>query len=119
MLFFSFIFIIILGGRMKLIYGNKEIPLMDCNSFYKRFKGFMFTKNIDKALLFNKCNSIHTFFMKDNIDVIMCDKDNNILYYYEDLGKRKIILPKKKVCKVIETPSKYFDIIVGKKMIIK
>lgn len=92
---------------------------MDCNSFYKRFKGFMFTKNINKALLFNRCNSIHTFFMKENIDVIMCDKDNNILYYYEDLGKRKIILPRKGVYKVFETPSKYFAIEIGKKIFIK
>ena len=64
---------------MKLIYNNKEIELIDCVSYYSRLKGFMFKKNINNALLFNKCNSIHTFFMKENIDVIMCDKDNNIL----------------------------------------
>ena len=95
---------------MKLIYNNKEIELIDCVSFYSRLKGFMFKKNINNALLFNKCNSIHTFFMKENIDVIMCDKDNNILYFYKDLKKNKIILPKKNVYKVIETPSNYFDI---------
>ena len=95
---------------MKLIYKNKEIELIDCKSFYSRLKGFMFKKNINNALLFNKCNSIHTFFMKENIDVIMCDKDNNILYFYKDLKKNKIIFPKKNVYKVIETPSNYFDI---------
>ena len=95
---------------MKLIYNNKEIELIDCISFYSRLKGFMFKKNINNSLLFNKCNSIHTFFMKENIDVIMCDKDNNILYFYKDLKKNKIILPKKNVYKVIETPSNYFDI---------
>lgn len=79
----------------------------------------MFTKNINKALLFNRCNSIHTFFMKENIDVIMCDKDNIILYYYKDLGNNRIILPKRSVRKVFETPSGYFEIEVGKKMIIK
>ena len=95
---------------MKLVYKNKEIELIDCKSFYSRLLGFMFKKNINNALLFNKCNSIHTFFMKENIDVIMCDKNNNILYYYKDLKKNKIILPKKNVYKVIETPSNYFDI---------
>ena len=64
---------------MKLVYKEKEIELIDCVSFYSRLKGFMFKKNINNAILFNKCNSIHTFFMKENIDVIMCDKDNNIL----------------------------------------
>ena len=95
---------------MKLVYKEKEIELIDCVSFYSRLKGFMFKKNINNALLFNKCNSIHTFFMKENIDVIMCDKDNNILYFYKDLKKNKIIFPKKNVYKVIETPSNYFDI---------
>ena len=78
----------------------------------------MMEKNINRALLFDKCNSIHTFFMKENIDVIMCDEDNNILYYYRNLGKNKIILPKKNIRKVFETPSNYFDIEIGKKMII-
>lgn len=95
---------------MKLIYKNKEIHLTECKSFYTRLMGFMFKKNIKNALLFNKCNSIHTFFMKENIDVIMCDKNNNILYFYKNLKKNKIILPKKKVYKVYETPSNYFEI---------
>ena len=87
---------------MRLLYNDKEIVLYECKSFFSRLKGFMFTKNIDKALLFDRCNSIHTFFMKENIDVIMCDKDNSILYYYKDLGKNKVILPKKNVRKVFE-----------------
>ena len=95
---------------MKLIYNDKEIELIECKSFYSRLKGFMFKKNINHALLFNRCNSIHTFFMKENIDVIMCDKDNYILYFYKNLPKNRIILPKKKVKKVYETPSEYFDI---------
>ena len=76
----------------------------------------MFVKKIDHALLFNNCNSIHTFFMKSNIDVIMCDKDNNILYFYHNLGKNKIILPKKKVYKTIELPVDYFDIKINDKV---
>ena len=79
----------------------------------------MMEKNINRALLFDKCNSIHTFFMKENIDVIMCDKDNNILDFYKDLPKNKIILPKKGVRKVFETPSGYFDININERMIIK
>ena len=101
---------------MKLIYDNKSIELYECKTFYKRLKGFMFSNNIDKALLFNKCNSIHTFFMKKNIDVIMCNKDNKILYYYHNLSKNKIILPKKNVYKTIELPVDYFNITTNKKI---
>ena len=104
---------------MKLLYNNKDIDLYECKSFFSRLKGFMFTKNIDKALLFDSCNSIHTFFMKENIDVIMCDNDNKVLFVYKDLPKNKIILPKKRVRKVFETPSGYFDIKISERMMIK
>ena len=104
---------------MKLSDGKKDIELINCKSFVSRFKGFMLKKDINNALLFDKCNSIHTFFMKENIDVILCDKDNTVLYFYKDLGKNEIIWPKKNVTKVYETPSNYFDIEIGKKMIIK
>lgn len=104
---------------MVLSDGKREIELIECSSFYSRFKGFMGKKNISSSLLFNRCNSIHTFFMKENIDVIMCDVDNVILYYYKNLPKNRIIWPKRGVYMVFETPSKYFDIEIGKKMIIK
>lgn len=103
---------------MKLIYDNKIIELINCKSFFKRFRGFMLKRDIDKALLFDKCNSIHTFFMRENIDVIMCDKNNKVLFYYRNLSKNKVILPKKGVRKVFETPGNYFNIVIGKKMII-
>lgn len=101
---------------MKLIYNDKDIDITNCNTFFSRLKGFMFKKNINNALLFDKCNSIHTFFMESNIDVIMCDKDNNILYYYNNLSKNKIIWPKKNVYKTIELPVNYFDIKVNSKI---
>lgn len=101
---------------MILKYHNKEIKLINCKSFYSRLKGFMGDKNINKALLFEHCNSIHTFFMKQNIDVILCNKENKILYYYKNLSKNKIILPKKNVYKVFETPANYFDIELGEYM---
>lgn len=104
---------------MQLIYNAKSIDLYVCKSFFSRLKGFMFTRNINRALLFDKCNSIHTFFMKESIDVIMCDNDNKVLYFYSNLSKNKVILPKKGVRKVFETPSEYFDIKINERMIIK
>lgn len=103
---------------MNLIYDNKKIELKNCKTFFSRLFGFMFKKEIKYALLFNNCNSIHTFFMKSNIDVIMCDKDNNILYYYNNLQKNKIILPKKNVYKTIELPVNFFDIKINTKVMI-
>ena len=101
---------------MKIVYGDKSIKVIECRSFFSRLKGFMFKRNIDYALLFNRCNSIHTFFMKENIDVIMCDKNNNIIYYFNNLSKNKIIWPKRKVHKTIELPVNYFEIELNRKI---
>lgn len=101
---------------MKLFYEDKEIEIVECRSFFSRLKGFMFKKNIKHAILFNKCNSIHTFFMKSNIDVIMCNRDNVVLYYFNNLSKNKIILPKKNVYKTIELPVNFFDIKIDSKI---
>lgn len=102
---------------MQLSYNKKKIELVNCRSFYSRLKGFMFDKDINKALLFDKCNSIHTFFMFCNIDVIMCNKENTIIKYYNNLAKNKVILPKKAVTKVYEMPVNYFNNVkIGDKM---
>lgn len=105
--------------KLKLIHNDKEINLKECKSFISRFKGFMLKRNIDQALLFDHCNSIHTFFMYENIDVIMCNNDNIILYHYKNLGKNKIILPKFGVKKIYETPANYFTIKINDKMEVK
>ena len=104
---------------LKLIYQNKEIDLVECKSFFSRFKGFMLKKNINYALLFKRCNSIHTFFMKEAIDVIFCNDDNIILYYYKDLSPGKVILPRKDATRVFELPVNYFDINISDKLEVK
>lgn len=79
----------------------------------------MFQRNIDHALFFDHCNSIHTFFMKEAIDVILCDKENRILYYYAHVLPNRIILPKKGVSRVYELPSFYFDIHINDRLEIR
>ena len=65
---------------MKIIYKNKDIEVKICNRFKDRLLGLMFKKKINYGLCFPKCNSIHTFFMKQNIDIFMADKNNKIIY---------------------------------------
>ena len=80
---------------MYIIKDNIKLKIKVCNNIFNRFLGLMFKKNIDYGLCFPKCNSIHTFFMKIPIDVIMTDKNYNILYIFNNLKPNKIILPKK------------------------
>ena len=66
---------------MKIILKNKEINVKTCQKFKDRLLGMMFKKEkLNYGLCFPKCNSIHTFFMRDSIDVIMTNKENKILY---------------------------------------
>ena len=78
---------------MKILLNNDELVLKDCIKFKDKLLGFMFKKNINYALRF-RCRSIHTFFMKEDIDVIITDKNNKVLYIYSNLKKNKIIIKK-------------------------
>lgn len=75
-----------------------------CDNFFNRLIGLMFRKNINYGLCFKRCNSIHTFFMRENIDIIMADKNNKILFIYNNFKRNKIILPKRHVYYTYELP---------------
>ena len=84
---------------------DKKIEFSDCNSFGKRLVGFMFRlEPIKEGLRFPNCNSIHTIFMCQPIDVIMTDQNDEILYLYPNLKSERVILPKKKVYYTYELP---------------
>lgn len=76
---------------MHLKINNKSYEIKLALSFYQRFKGLMGKTNINYGMMFLKCNSIHTFFMKENIDIIGLDNNNEVIYKYENLEKNKII----------------------------
>lgn len=90
---------------MYLINSKDKIIIEECNTFGKRFKGFMFEKKkIITGKRFPRCNSIHTFFMFQNIDIIMTNQNNQIIKMYPNLKKERIILPKKHVYYTYELP---------------
>jgi uncharacterized membrane protein (UPF0127 family) len=73
------------------------------DTFLKRLIGYMFRKEPHhEALMIKPCNSIHTFFMKFNIDVIFVDKDMKVLKKVENLKPGKVIMPVKDAWAVIE-----------------
>lgn len=82
---------------MKIYIKQKSIPIKIYKNPFLKALGLMGKKNIKEGIVLVHCNSIHTFFMRQNIDVIMTDKNYKILYIYRNLKKNKIIWPKKKV----------------------
>ena len=92
---------------MKILLDNKEIYIKNCKKFKDRLFGLMFKKNISNGLLFERCNSIHTIFMREDIDVIALDENDIVIDYkiclkpykfYKIKGAKKIIeLPKNSI----------------------
>ena len=76
---------------MYIKNNNMKLNIIVANTFKKRLIGLMNQKSITYGMLFPKCNSIHTFNMKSNIDILGLDENNNIIYIYENLHKNKII----------------------------
>ena len=85
------------------MYTDSKLKIIEAKNFYQKLKGLMFVKKFDYILKI-KCNGIHTFFMKTNIDVVLTDKNGKILYIYNNLKPWKIILPKKNVVYTYEMP---------------
>lgn len=90
---------------MKIIVKNKEINILYYNTFKKKLFGLMNVKYpITSGIVLPNCNCIHTFFMKQNIDVCFTDKENKIICLKENLAPNKIILPIKNVYFTYELP---------------
>jgi len=97
----------------KLIYIN----IKHANNFFRRFKGLMGKKDIDFALLF--CNlkdsSIHTHFMRFEIDVYFLD-ENNVVFEKVSLKPWKFYKPEKQAKYILETKKDLLKIEIGDKL---
>ena len=88
---------------MIVIINNEKFNVDIANSFKSKLIGLMGKKNIQKGIIFFNTGSIHTFFMKENIDILMLTKEKRIIYIKKDLMKNKIII-KPKAKYTIELP---------------
>lgn len=92
---------------MKLLLNQSYIKIVEAITFKERLYGLMGKVEIDYGMLFSKCNSIHTFFMKENIDVIGLNEKNEVIFIEQNCGKNKIIkihAPLKKTS-ILELPT--------------
>jgi len=76
---------------MKLKLNNQMIEIKVANTLSMRFLGLMGKKNFKYGILFPKCNAIHTFFMKEDIDVIGLNEENQVIYIYREVPKNKVV----------------------------
>lgn len=88
---------------MKIIINDKIFNLDIADTFFKKFLGLMGKKNIKRGIIFPHVSSIHTFFMKEAIDILMLDKNFKLVYWKKNVVKNTIII-KKKAYYTIELP---------------
>lgn len=89
----------------ELIFEKAKIA----DTFSNRLKGLMWMKGLYKGecLVISPCSSIHTFFMKFDIDVAFLDRDYRVLKISKRLQPGKMIMPVKRARYVVESDSKF------------
>jgi uncharacterized membrane protein (UPF0127 family) len=99
-----------------------NIKIVTAKTLWHRFKGFMFKKNADYALLFKNCKSVHTFFMLFALDIVYLDKENKVVKIIKQLKPFKVAIHINNAVSILEIPSKAIDkidSIIGKRLVFK
>ncbi|MGV8984639.1 DUF192 domain-containing protein [Clostridium sp.] len=97
---------------IKSLKYNGEIifEVFIADSYVKRLFGYMFrNKPHHEAILLKPCNSIHTFFMKFNIDVLFLDEDMRVIKKIEKLRPGQIVTIVRGAKMVIEAKEGVFN----------
>lgn len=94
-----------------------DIKITYADTFYKRFKGLMLKKDIDFGMVFSnlKASSIHTHFMRFEIDVYFLD-ENKVVFDKTSLKPWKFYKPKKQAKYILETKKDALKIKIGEKL---
>lgn len=85
--------------------GRVIVPkLWVADKFFPRFMGLMGKKGLGKeeAVLFPKCNSIHTFFMRFPIDVVFLSAEGQVVEVIEAMKSWRLLLPRRGVRHTLE-----------------
>lgn len=88
-----------------LIEGRVIVPkLWLARDPFSRFMGLMGRKGLpqDEALLFTRCNSVHTCFMRFPIDVVLFDADGKVVEVIENMKTWRFLAPRMKAKHCIE-----------------
>lgn len=85
------------GFHMKVYNSSKNNLIADdvkiAQNFFTRSFGLLLRKSLadNEGLIIKPCCSIHTFFMRFNIDVLFVNKQNQIVALYENVKPWQIL----------------------------
>lgn len=87
---------------------------VDCikyaESYMDRLMGYMFQKspNRREIMIFNRCNSVHTFNMRFKLDILFLDDENRVIKKSLSVGSRRFLPPARNATKVVEAAAGLF-----------
>ena len=98
---------------MKLFLGEKIVSdnVRVASDTISRMVGLLNCKGLSEreSLLIEPCNSIHTFFMKFNIDVLFLDKNFTVVKVFRNMPPWRITRPYLSVKRVVEANANTFS----------
>lgn len=106
---------------MKVIINKKDIPVKILTKKWDRIKGYTwYLEPITTGLCYPKKRYFSTYFYCQMIDLVMTDKDYNILYIYKKLRSEKRIFFKRKVYYTFVLPANSCqNLVTGSKLKVK
>ena len=94
----------------QIINKTRGLVLADnaflANTLWTRLKGLLGTSSLEEGhgLVLDPCNSIHTWFMAYDIDVLFLDKDGAVVQVFESFAPWKMTRIYAKSKRVVELP---------------
>ncbi len=79
-----------------------QISVKHLKTNVDKFRGFMFRDNLENVYFETRCG-IHTFFLRQNIDVIILNDNYEVVRMKQNLDPRRIFIWNPKYQKVLET----------------
>lgn len=91
---------------MYLLIKGHKMPVKKAFWFHQRLIGLMFQKKLKYAMLFRHTNSVHTFFMKVNIDIVGINNENVVIFKAVNIPKNQIVTIKNSIknTSILEMP---------------
>lgn len=80
-------------------------PVSLARSFWIRNVGLMGQRYVRVPLLFPRCSSIHTFFMRIPVDIICLDSDNVVVNFRPNVPPWRVVLGGRSTKSILEAPA--------------
>lgn len=92
--------------KQAMVYANGiQIKVDVADTFFTRLRGLMGKSPIERPLWIVPCADIHTFFMKEAIDVLFLSKEGSVLRIAEAMPKNRMSGAVKGAYSVLELPA--------------